>query len=84
MNCLPTILHRSVPDTPDPQPRVVELEEPELEEPEQPAKMEQPEYPQSVQEAKEHIRQIRRDKGLGDGPDEIGNNAADLEGALKV
>ncbi len=42
------------------------------------------EFPQSVREAEEHIRQIRRDKGLGDGPEEIGNNAVDLEAALRV
>lgn len=42
------------------------------------------EFPQSAREAQEHIRAIRRDKGLGDGPDQIGNNAADLEAALQV
>jgi hypothetical protein len=41
-------------------------------------------FPQSVPEAEEHIRQIRRDKGLGDGPEQIGNNAADLESALEL
>jgi len=41
-------------------------------------------YPRSAEEAKEHIRQIRRDKGLGDDPGQLGNNAADLESALKV
>ncbi|MBE3043504.1 hypothetical protein IMZ48_13225 [Candidatus Bathyarchaeota archaeon] len=42
------------------------------------------EFPQSVQEAKDHIRRIRLDKGLGDGPEQVGNNAADLEAALKM
>jgi hypothetical protein len=42
------------------------------------------EFPQSVREAEEHIRQIRRDKGLGDGPEQIGNNASDLESALEL
>lgn len=42
------------------------------------------EFPASEHEAREHIRQIRRDKGLGDGPDQIGNNASDLESALQV
>ncbi|RSL45040.1 hypothetical protein CEP54_014440, partial [Fusarium duplospermum] len=41
-------------------------------------------FPKSVSEAQDHIRQIRRDKGLGDGPDQIGNNGADLESALKI
>ncbi|SPN98451.1 uncharacterized protein DNG_01495 [Cephalotrichum gorgonifer] len=41
-------------------------------------------FPRSVAEAQEHIRLIRREKGLGDGPEQIGNNAADLESALKV
>lgn len=41
-------------------------------------------FPRSVGEAKEHIRQIRRDKGLGDEPGQIGNNASDLESALQV
>ncbi|KAM0323126.1 hypothetical protein ACHAQA_008976 [Verticillium albo-atrum] len=41
-------------------------------------------FPQSAREAEDHIRQIRRDKGLGDGPGQIGNNGADLESALKV
>ncbi|KAL2669765.1 hypothetical protein Neosp_015210 [[Neocosmospora] mangrovei] len=41
-------------------------------------------FPGSVSEAQDHIRQIRRDKGLGDGPDQIGNNGADLESALKI
>lgn len=41
-------------------------------------------FPKSALEAQEHIRQIRRDKGLGDGPDQIGNNAADLESALSL
>jgi hypothetical protein len=42
------------------------------------------EFPQSVREAEEHVRQIRRDKGLGDGPEQIGNNASDLESALEL
>jgi hypothetical protein len=42
------------------------------------------ETPQSTREAQEHIRQIRRDKGLGDGPDQVGNNASDLESALEL
>jgi hypothetical protein len=41
-------------------------------------------FPQSAREAEEHIRQIRRDKGLSDGPEQIGNNASDLESALKL
>jgi hypothetical protein len=41
-------------------------------------------FPQSVLEAQAHIRQIRRDKGLGDGSERIGNNAADLESALEM
>ncbi|RSL91902.1 hypothetical protein CDV31_015378 [Fusarium ambrosium] len=41
-------------------------------------------FPKSALEAQDHIRQIRRDKGLGDGPDQIGNNGADLESALKI
>ncbi|KAM0283500.1 hypothetical protein ACHAQH_002451 [Verticillium albo-atrum] len=41
-------------------------------------------FPRSAREAEDHIRQIRRDKGLGDGPGQIGNNGADLESALKV
>lgn len=41
-------------------------------------------FPQSALEAQEHIRAIRGDKGLGDGPEQIGNNAADLESALQV
>lgn len=42
------------------------------------------EFPQSAREAEEHIRQIRRDKGLGDGTEQIGNNASDLESALEL
>jgi hypothetical protein len=42
------------------------------------------EFPQSAHEAEEHIRQIRRDKGLGDGTEQIGNNASDLESALEL
>jgi hypothetical protein len=42
------------------------------------------EFPQSAREAEEHVRQIRRDKGLGDGPEQIGNNASDLESALEL
>lgn len=42
------------------------------------------EFPQSALEAQEHIRAIRRNKGLGDGLEQIGNNAADLESALQV
>ncbi|RSL54668.1 hypothetical protein CEP53_007386 [Fusarium sp. AF-6] len=41
-------------------------------------------FPKSALEAQDHIRQIRRDKGLGDGPDQIGNNGADLESALRI
>ncbi|SPO01787.1 uncharacterized protein DNG_04460 [Cephalotrichum gorgonifer] len=41
-------------------------------------------FPQSAREAEDHIRRIRREKGLGDGPDQIGSNAADLEAALKI
>lgn len=41
-------------------------------------------FPQSAREAEEHIRQIRRDKSLGDGPGQIGNNASDLEAALEL
>ncbi|KAM0438683.1 hypothetical protein ACHAPT_001439 [Fusarium lateritium] len=41
-------------------------------------------FPKSVSEARDHIRQIRHDKGLGDGPDQVGNNGADLEAALKI
>jgi hypothetical protein len=48
------------------------------------ATMEADIFPQSAREAKEHIRQIRRDKGLGDGPEQIGNNGSDLESALKM
>ena len=43
-----------------------------------------PDFPQSAEEAEEHIRRIRSDKGLGDTPDQIGNNAADLEAALRM
>ncbi|UPL03017.1 hypothetical protein LCI18_013951 [Fusarium solani-melongenae] len=39
-------------------------------------------FPKSVLEAQDHIRQIRRDKGLGDGSEKIGNNGDDLESAL--
>lgn len=42
------------------------------------------EFPKSAKEAQEHILQIRRDKGLGDGPDQVGNNASDLESALEL
>lgn len=42
------------------------------------------EFPQSAQEAEQHIRQIRREKGLSDRPGAIANNAADLEAALQV
>lgn len=42
------------------------------------------EFPSSAQDAEEHVRQIRHDKGLGDGPEQIGNNAADLESALAL
>lgn len=42
------------------------------------------EFPNSAREAEEHIRQIRRDKGLGDGDVQIGNNASDLEAALEL
>lgn len=42
------------------------------------------EYPQSEAEAREHIRHIRREKGLGDGNEQIGHNASDLESALNV
>ncbi|KAH7129049.1 hypothetical protein EDB81DRAFT_860037 [Dactylonectria macrodidyma] len=41
-------------------------------------------FPQSVEEAEKHIRRIRLDKGLGDGPDQVGNNATDLEAALRI
>lgn len=41
-------------------------------------------FPKSVSEAQDHLRQIRRDKGLGDGPEQIGHNGADLESALKM
>ncbi len=41
-------------------------------------------FPKSEAEAHEHIRQIRRDKGLGDGNEHIGHNAGDLEAALGV
>jgi hypothetical protein len=41
-------------------------------------------FPQSAREAEEHIRKIRRDKGLGDGPEQIGDNASDLESTLKM
>ena len=44
----------------------------------------QSEFPQSVDEARDHIRRIRRDKGLGDGPNQIGSNAADLAAALQM
>lgn len=40
--------------------------------------------PQSENEAREHIRHIRREKGLGDGTEQIGHNASDLEAALNV
>lgn len=40
--------------------------------------------PQSESEAREHIRYIRREKGLGDGNEQIGHNASDLEAALNV
>ncbi|KAH7140312.1 hypothetical protein B0J13DRAFT_557512 [Dactylonectria estremocensis] len=40
--------------------------------------------PQSAAEAEQHIRRIRIDKGLGDGPDQVGNNATDLEAALRI
>ncbi|KAH6686915.1 hypothetical protein F5X68DRAFT_276173 [Plectosphaerella plurivora] len=49
-----------------------------------PSAGERDEFPRSVKEAKEHIRQIRRDKGLGDEVDQIGNNASDLQSALGV
>lgn len=42
------------------------------------------EFPRSAQEAKDHIRRIRNEKGLGDGPGQIGNNAEDLEAALQM
>ena len=48
------------------------------------ATMEAEFFPQSAREAEEHIRQIRRDKGLGDSPEQIGNNGSDLESALKM
>ncbi|PKS05647.1 hypothetical protein jhhlp_008166 [Lomentospora prolificans] len=41
-------------------------------------------FPKSVLDAQNHIRQIRRDKGLGEGPKRVGNNAADLESALEI
>jgi hypothetical protein len=41
-------------------------------------------FPQSTREAEEHIRQIRRDKGLGDGSEQIGNNGSDLESTLRM
>lgn len=42
------------------------------------------EFPRSEVEAEEHIREIRKSKGLGDGPGEIGHNAADLVAALDM
>ncbi len=41
-------------------------------------------FPQSEYDAEQHIRQIRRDKGLGDGPEKIGNSATDLQAALEL
>lgn len=46
--------------------------------------MKEAEFPQSFEEARDHIRQIRSDKGLGEGPHQFGNNAADLEAALRM
>ncbi|KAL2757677.1 hypothetical protein ACRALDRAFT_1079807 [Sodiomyces alcalophilus JCM 7366] len=42
------------------------------------------ELPRSAFEAEEHIRKIRKDKGLGDGLGKISHNTADLEAALDV
>jgi hypothetical protein len=41
-------------------------------------------FPQSEYDAEQHIRQIRRDKGLGDDPKQIGNSATDLQAALEL
>ncbi|KAL6411754.1 HAT domain-containing protein [Ilyonectria robusta] len=38
-------------------------------------------FPQPAREAQVHIRQIRRYRGLGDGPEQVGNNASDLQSA---